>query len=180
MYVLITCPLLPVFEILEFFRDLQEVTFYPPTHFTLVLCPNKQWTQTIALQLVVLTRRFITVNRRLDEWVTADRFMLLDPSEVKISPADMKAEKSERSRTRGQKRKADDDDHGERDHEELTKVKNIQTIEFGRYEIDTWYFSPYPEEYAVCSKLYICEFCLKYMKKKKTLLRHKVCNNGLC
>lgn len=52
-------------------------------------------------------------------------------------------------------------------------MKNIQTIELGRYEIDTWYFSPYPEEFANVEKLYICEFCLKYMKKKKTLLRHK-------
>lgn len=48
-------------------------------------------------------------------------------------------------------------------------------MELGRYEIDTWYFSPYPEEFAKCDKLYICEFCLKYMKKKKTLNRHKVC-----
>jgi histone acetyltransferase MYST1 len=53
-------------------------------------------------------------------------------------------------------------------------VKNINVIELGRYEIDTWYFSPYPEEFAKCDKLYICEFCLKYMKKKKTLNRHKV------
>lgn len=62
----------------------------------------------------------------------------------------------------------------EKEHEEITKVKNINTIEIGRYEIDTWYFSPYPEEFAKCSKLYLCEFCLKYMKKKKTLTRHKV------
>jgi hypothetical protein len=62
----------------------------------------------------------------------------------------------------------------EKEHEEITKVKNIQTIELGRYEIDTWYFSPYPEEFAKCEKLYICEFCLKYMKKRKSLLRHKV------
>jgi histone acetyltransferase MYST1 len=62
----------------------------------------------------------------------------------------------------------------EREHEEITKVKNINTIELGRYEIDTWYFSPYPEEFAKCDKLFICEFCLKYMKKKKTLNRHKV------
>jgi len=62
----------------------------------------------------------------------------------------------------------------EKEHEEITKVKNINIIELGRYEIDTWYFSPYPEEFAKCDKLYICEFCLKYMKKKKTLNRHKL------
>jgi histone acetyltransferase MYST1 len=67
----------------------------------------------------------------------------------------------------------------EKEHEEITKVKNVNTIELGRYEIDTWYFSPYPEEFAKCDKLYICEFCLKYMKKKKTLNRHKVCRRIL-
>eukprot|EP00696_Hemimastix_kukwesjijk_P006556 gnl/Hemi2/18294_TR6044_c0_g1_i1.p1 gnl/Hemi2/18294_TR6044_c0_g1~~gnl/Hemi2/18294_TR6044_c0_g1_i1.p1 ORF type:complete len:437 (+),score=83.59 gnl/Hemi2/18294_TR6044_c0_g1_i1:124-1434(+) len=62
----------------------------------------------------------------------------------------------------------------EKEHEEITKVKNINTIELGRYEVDTWYFSPYPEEFSNVEKLYICEFCLKYMKKKKTLDRHKL------
>ncbi|XP_075805985.1 histone acetyltransferase KAT6B isoform X2 [Microtus pennsylvanicus] len=45
-------------------------------------------------------------------------------------------------------------------------------IEFGKYEIQTWYSSPYPQEYARLPKLYLCEFCLKYMKSKKILLRH--------
>jgi hypothetical protein len=36
------------------------------------------------------------------------------------------------------------------------------------------YYSPYPEEYSNEHKLYICEFCLKYMKKKKSIERHKV------
>lgn len=61
----------------------------------------------------------------------------------------------------------------EREHEEITKVKNIQCIELGRYEIDTWYYSPYPEEYCKEERLYLCEFCLKYLKKKQTLQRHK-------
>jgi hypothetical protein len=94
----------------------------------------------------------------------------------------------ERKLTRNHKRRHDEinhiqDGHGddeenktaaEKEHEEITKVKNINTIELGKFEIDTWYFSPYPEEFAKCSKLYICEFCLKYMKKKKTLNRHKL------
>ena len=45
-------------------------------------------------------------------------------------------------------------------------------IEIGRYELDTWYYSPFPEEYASDTKLYFCEFCLKYMHSKKTLVRH--------
>ncbi|XP_073542173.1 histone acetyltransferase KAT6B isoform X1 [Phyllobates terribilis] len=45
-------------------------------------------------------------------------------------------------------------------------------IEFGKYEIQTWYSSPYPQEYARSPKLYLCEFCLKYMKSKNILWRH--------
>ncbi|XP_056387250.1 histone acetyltransferase KAT6B isoform X4 [Hyla sarda] len=46
-------------------------------------------------------------------------------------------------------------------------------IEFGKFEIQTWYSSPYPQEYASrLPKLYLCEFCLKYMKSKNILLRH--------
>ncbi|XP_037547401.1 histone acetyltransferase KAT6B [Nematolebias whitei] len=45
-------------------------------------------------------------------------------------------------------------------------------IEFGKYEIQTWYSSPYPPEYSRLHKLYLCEFCLKYMRSKNILLRH--------
>jgi GNAT superfamily N-acetyltransferase len=64
------------------------------------------------------------------------------------------------------------DRHLEEEHQHRTRVKNIQTIEVGRYEMDTWYYSPYPEPYSSCEKLYICEYSLKYFRKKKTLLRH--------
>ena len=48
----------------------------------------------------------------------------------------------------------------------------LQVVELGRYDIDTWYYSPYPEPFASEKKLYICEYTLKYFKKKKTLVRH--------
>lgn len=53
-------------------------------------------------------------------------------------------------------------------------MKNIATIELGRYEIETWYFSPFPPEYNDCVKLYFCEFCLNFMKHKEQLQRHMV------
>ncbi len=61
----------------------------------------------------------------------------------------------------------------EREHEEVTKVKNIERIYMGQWEVEAWYFSPYPEEYSYEERLFICEFCLKYMKKKRTYLKHK-------
>ncbi|XP_014896952.1 histone acetyltransferase KAT7-like isoform X4 [Poecilia latipinna] len=48
----------------------------------------------------------------------------------------------------------------------------IKTIVFGRFELDTWYHSPYPEEYARLGRLFMCEFCLKYMKSQTILRRH--------
>lgn len=52
----------------------------------------------------------------------------------------------------------------------------IQHIRFGEHEIDTWYDAPFPEEYANIPDgcLWICEFCLKYMKSGFGAGRHKL------
>ncbi|CAM8929296.1 unnamed protein product [Rhodiola kirilowii] len=118
-------------------------------------------------------------NRRLDEWVKLDQ---LDLDSV-ITEVDEKVEDKVTSlkMTRHQKRKIDEthvEGHEEldaaslREHEEFTKVKNIATIELGRYEIETWYFSPFPPEYNDAPKLFFCEFCLNFMKRKEQLQRH--------
>ena len=60
----------------------------------------------------------------------------------------------------------------EKEHEALTKVKYIDKIQIGCYEIDVWYFSPYPDEYGKVSRLWVCEYCLKYMKYEVTFRRH--------
>lgn len=62
----------------------------------------------------------------------------------------------------------------EKEHEAITKVKYIDKIQMGKYEMDTWYFSPYPEEYGKVPKLWICEYCLKYMRMEKTYRHHIV------
>ncbi|CAO3664009.1 unnamed protein product [Rhizopus microsporus] len=54
-----------------------------------------------------------------------------------------------------------------------TEIPKITTISFGRYMIDTWYIAPYPEEYAQSYILYICEYCMKYMKSSFVAGRHK-------
>lgn len=61
----------------------------------------------------------------------------------------------------------------EREHEETTKVKNIEKIVMGSWEVAAWYYSPFPSDYSDVETLYVCEFCLAYMKKRKTLQRHK-------
>ena len=60
----------------------------------------------------------------------------------------------------------------EKEHEALTKVKYIDKIQIGKFEIDTWYFSPYPEEYGKQPKLWICEYCLKYARLETSYQCH--------
>ncbi|VDP12245.1 unnamed protein product [Soboliphyme baturini] len=137
------------------------------------------------------------LNRRLDEWVTADRIDLLScsPSSEQqkqvfdvVSNSPDSNEEETRKITRNQKRKHDEINHVqqayddmdpttaalEKEHEAMTKVKYIDRVQFGKYEMDTWYFSPYPEDYGKQSKLYICEFCFKYMKLQRTYRYHMV------
>jgi histone acetyltransferase HTATIP len=54
----------------------------------------------------------------------------------------------------------------------VTRMKNVEMIELGRYRIRPWYFSPYPQEMVHLPCIYICEFCLKYRKSRKCLERH--------
>lgn len=124
---------------------------------------------------------FPNFDRRLDEWVTIDR---IDLHTVVVGSADKDNGTDHNSVRKTQKRKliemsADKRDDKEailvaleKEHEEVTKVKNIQSIVLGKYQIEAWYFSPYPDEYAGDEKMFICEFCLKYMKKQVTFANH--------
>ncbi|ODM92965.1 Histone acetyltransferase KAT5 [Orchesella cincta] len=54
-------------------------------------------------------------------------------------------------------------------------LKNVSLIEFGRYRMKPWYFSPYPEDLVTGLEcLFICEFCLKYVASLSCLKRHLV------
>ncbi|KAI9361973.1 acyl-CoA N-acyltransferase [Pilaira anomala] len=57
--------------------------------------------------------------------------------------------------------------------QEIARVKNLNKIQMGQHEIETWYFSPYPSEYAYCDILYICEFCLLFYPSSKQLRQHR-------
>jgi hypothetical protein len=123
---------------------------------------------------VVVTTR--AVNRRLDEWVTKERLNF-----EQATKPDPKSKKEEvrlrafwwlyrarvaeiaRGLQRGKKRKKQkhgDGDHGEHDdsaHEEATKIKNVQRIQFGKYMIDTWYYSPFPQVSKADCEPKVCE-----------------------
>ena len=60
----------------------------------------------------------------------------------------------------------------EKEHEKVTKIKYINSIQLGQFEMNAWYFSPYPEDYGRASKLFICEWCMKYMQHAHSLTQH--------
>lgn len=134
-------------------------------------------------------------NRRLDEWIKSDRIKRQEDLQNEVVTVNTEdslglggtdGSNNERKITRNQKRKHDEINHVqktfdemdpttrllEKEHEALTKVKYIDRVQVGKYEIDTWYFSPYPEEYGKQPKLWICEYCLKYMRLEKTYRYH--------
>lgn len=99
-------------------------------------------------------------------------------------------------RTRNQKRKggdgeedvlappvaAGDDSHDEhegldeaslKEHEEVTKVKNVYWIEFGKHVMECWYFSPFPKEFypnGHVDCLYFCEYTMSFFRNRSELL----------
>ncbi|RZC42152.1 histone acetyltransferase KAT7, partial [Asbolus verrucosus] len=62
----------------------------------------------------------------------------------------------------------------EEDLKTQPNTKGTKCIEMGKFEMEVWYQSPYPEDYARLPKLYICEYCLRYMKTRTVLQRHVV------
>jgi len=138
---------------------------------------------------------YINCDKRLDEWVEKECFDLEsieDVSKYVAALNPLSPMGTENKFTRQQKRKHDEltvpqqsaedlpaSQHAlEKEHEEATKIRNIERITLGQYEIDTWYFSPYPEELLQnittnSNKLFICEFCLKPLASPQLISRHK-------
>ena len=62
-----------------------------------------------------------------------------------------------------------------REHEEVTKVKNVNYLELGEYQMETWYFSPLPKELlgptGFMEVLYVCEFTFRMFARKSELRR---------
>lgn len=135
-------------------------------------------------------------NRRLDTWVPIERLESCNKimkmnenintpiNKLSVSLEDKST--SERKYTRNQKRKHDEMNHVsmnysdmdpttaalEKEHEAITKIKYIDRVQLGKYTMTTWYFSPYPEQYGKLPKIFVCEFCLKYMKLERTFRYH--------
>jgi histone acetyltransferase MYST1 len=67
------------------------------------------------------------------------------------------------------------DDAALKEHEEVTKVKNVAFLELGPHQMSTWYFSPLPKELlserGFIEVLYVCEFTLRMFSRKQEIRR---------
>ena len=56
---------------------------------------------------------------------------------------------------------------------DTARVKNLNRIRIGQHEVETWYFAPYPKEFAGLDVVHICEFCLTPFGNDFQLRRHR-------
>uniref|UniRef100_H3HBV1 histone acetyltransferase n=1 Tax=Phytophthora ramorum TaxID=164328 RepID=H3HBV1_PHYRM len=137
-------------------------------------------------------------NRRMDEWINEHEIVRrgTDEETLKLKEKDAKEkEKEQRAKSRSKshsttsdrKEKEHDEHEGMdaasiREHEEVTKVKNVRFVEMGRFRMAAWYFSPFPKEYypdGSIDCLHFCEFCMAFFCHKRELAVHqerRVCN----
>ncbi|KAG7119037.1 Histone acetyltransferase ESA1 like protein [Verticillium longisporum] len=57
---------------------------------------------------------------------------------------------------------------------EISRIRNISKVQFGKHDLFPWYFSPYPEIFGAEDVMYICEFCLGYYGDLKSFTRHRI------
>ena len=56
---------------------------------------------------------------------------------------------------------------------EISRVRNLGHIQLGAFEMEPWYFSPYPSTFTAAETVYICEFCLSYFDSNQMFTRHR-------
>lgn len=142
---------------------------------------------------------FLEFNKRLDEWVSVERMDLSSLEMAGGRPNTPSQTPSTQSTINNNKKKSnlstpvssvpgtpseDITAEQEMEHlrrggsmtrrpEEIARVKNFDRIELGKYLVDTWYFSPYPESVISSGTVFLCEFCLGYYGSRAQLSRHR-------
>ena len=56
---------------------------------------------------------------------------------------------------------------------EVSRIRNISKVQFGKHDLYPWYFSPYPQAFAEEDEIFICEFCLIYFGDMFSFVRHR-------
>jgi len=58
-------------------------------------------------------------------------------------------------------------------HAQLHLVRNLTKLQMGKYLVEPWYFSPYPQDFSDADLVYVDEFCLSYFTSHKAYTRHR-------
>lgn len=117
---------------------------------------------------------FKDTNARNDKWVVGeeiDMSCLLDGCS--------NTHEAEHLVTRNQKRRSeknldvvDVEERDEKEREKVTRIKNINEVQFGELFMNAWYYSPFPEEYSHQQTLFICSYCLLYHSNEFLYWKH--------
>nr|CAG8503261.1 11168_t:CDS:2 [Entrophospora candida] len=104
---------------------------------------------------------YVGLDRRLDEWVSHEKI-----SPITKSPNPTITSKNGNDNRANKRRKTASE------KEQGVKVRQTDSVVIGEHEIKCWYDSPYPDPYKNLNKLYVCEYCMKYMRLQGTYKRH--------
>eukprot|EP00924_Labyrinthula_sp_SR-Ha-C_P009174 snap_masked-scaffold_2-processed-gene-15.7-mRNA-1 protein AED:0.03 eAED:0.04 QI:0/0/0/1/1/1/4/0/439 len=133
---------------------------------------------------------YIDFNRRMDKWVSLNELKKVHPENPKAKLKTGHLQPFSIFKNTEKKNgvvEFVEEEYGEEtkidltsivEHEEVifvTKIKNVNRVELGRYIMECWYFSPIPKEYYTegsLDTLYMCEFCLQFFKFHTELTRH--------
>ena len=113
---------------------------------------------------------YVDYDKRLDEWTAAANVRAYDADAAVVRPfprrdgAHAAAGRSARKKA-GREEEAVDD--------APIRAKNISEVVINGSVVSAWYYSPYPGVYGLMDRLYICDFCLKYMRNYSTYARHR-------
>lgn len=150
-----TAPTSPTERDKELFREAQEIA-------------ERQFVKTI---LTPLKQQTLFVE------VRDNKSQQKDKQKDKSKDKTKEKKDNDKSKEREKEKEKEKEEKKDSSASSIAPLRCPAAIEFGEFELDTWYSSPYPQEYARLHKLFICEFCLKYMKSKSVLQRHIVSKN---
>ena len=128
---------------------------------------------------------FLGTDKRLDKWISPDCIGECVQKQAKVSNSHKRGASTPHVRNSSAEKDNKNSEghassspprsvHSHGHHDPKTKVRNVERVRFGKYVIDTWYYSPYPSPYGdMIETLCICEFTFKYMLGSTTLEKHQ-------
>lgn len=136
----------------------------------IVLCPSAYFDTPQQGEIVDIREdgmayvHFRQQDRRLDTWARqSDLTFISSPANYSASVLPNKKKKRRSNVTATRETITEN---------RLTTIRNLETIQMGRYFIDCWYYSPYPKQFCTTRHMYICDICLLYFSDVNEYKKH--------